>query len=654
MANISTDFLRFNAYSIKDLITRKLSEDSKFTDQIYEGSNLAILIDIVSYMFQCLTYSLNTAASESMFSDTQVYENINRLVKFIGYNPSGIIPASARFYFDNTYKSSSGVVVGGKYRQKLILKYSAIDTGKTDNNGDNVYYSLMTQRDVTDDKSYELKMQNGRWKYYKTTNIASGTPFETFTLNGLGSYVNDNNFVANGGIDVYIERRNSTNGSYSIVQYSKTLDELFVNTNPSNNEKYAEIFKSDKKVYSLRLNENKIFEIKFGDGIVAESLVSGDIVHIFYFDTNGLDGGLTLDEYSGNATLKHSPDFFGISEYLYYKIFMQSAIEKSITSDSKEMVDLGYPELKLLNNSTSPMAEENVEDIRQNAPNWFKTGNRLITREDFVYYIKNKHNDEVIDCICQNNFEYISTFFKWLYTIGIKKHNSATYYLNQNSLIRKDYTYADPADNNNIYIWTKLNLINISNVRADYIEDLQQTKALTIEPIFLQPIDVNFAICAAPEEKALSYLKSDTFDEENETYIEITLNNDSIYINSVVQTEVESIINNFFTQTNLTLGTKLNYNTLVSAILSIGGVDRVRTIYSPKGSDINSSDTRVFEGLCFATWSSGYIDVGDDLDVSNSSRQLEVFQFPALYTKSLTNKIKVIKKSINNSTRVQY
>jgi hypothetical protein len=66
----NTDYLRFSAYSIKDLITRKLTADSKFTDQVYEGSNLAILIDMVSYMYQCLMYNLNNAAAESMFSDT--------------------------------------------------------------------------------------------------------------------------------------------------------------------------------------------------------------------------------------------------------------------------------------------------------------------------------------------------------------------------------------------------------------------------------------------------------------------------------------------------------------------------------------------------------------------------------------------------------
>jgi hypothetical protein len=51
MASNSTDYLRFSAYSLKELITRKLASETKFTDQVYEGSNLAVLIDIVCYMY---------------------------------------------------------------------------------------------------------------------------------------------------------------------------------------------------------------------------------------------------------------------------------------------------------------------------------------------------------------------------------------------------------------------------------------------------------------------------------------------------------------------------------------------------------------------------------------------------------------------------
>jgi len=51
MASDNKDFLRFSAYSFKDLITRKLSEDSKYTDAIFEGSNIACLIDLCAYLF---------------------------------------------------------------------------------------------------------------------------------------------------------------------------------------------------------------------------------------------------------------------------------------------------------------------------------------------------------------------------------------------------------------------------------------------------------------------------------------------------------------------------------------------------------------------------------------------------------------------------
>jgi len=67
---------------------------------VYEGSNLAILIDIVSYMYQCLIYNLNASAAESMFSDTQLYENISRLCTFIGYHPMGYKPATLRIQVD--------------------------------------------------------------------------------------------------------------------------------------------------------------------------------------------------------------------------------------------------------------------------------------------------------------------------------------------------------------------------------------------------------------------------------------------------------------------------------------------------------------------------------------------------------------------------
>lgn len=180
MATEKTDFLRFNAYSMKELITRKMSEDSKFTDQIYEGSNLAILIDLVSYMYQCLVYQLNNAASESMFSDTQIYENISRLVKMIGYSPKGYTPATMKM---NIYRDDTTEPV-------TLLKYSRLDTGLTDSQGKTIYFSIPGTDSTGHSGTINLEsettrtvgMVNGEWKLYPQVLVASGTEFETFTL----------------------------------------------------------------------------------------------------------------------------------------------------------------------------------------------------------------------------------------------------------------------------------------------------------------------------------------------------------------------------------------------------------------------------------------------------------------------------------------
>lgn len=186
-----TDFLRFSAWSLKNLITQKLSEDSKFTDQIYEGSNLAILIDLVSYMYQCLVYQLNNAAAESMFSDTRIFSNINRLVNLIGYNPKGCTPSSFQAVVYKTDQTE-----GGTLRGRTIPQFSALDTGKSDGNGRKIYFSTYETKTFDSDEQGYIGLYNGMWHLYPTIFSASGIEREKFVLDGIASDSSDNKFVA--------------------------------------------------------------------------------------------------------------------------------------------------------------------------------------------------------------------------------------------------------------------------------------------------------------------------------------------------------------------------------------------------------------------------------------------------------------------------
>ena len=91
-------YINFDALSLKDFIIQRLNENSKFTDQNYEGSNISSFIDIIAYSYHVLLFYLNQTASESMFSQATLYENINKIVNLIGYKPTGkqtsLVPVS--------------------------------------------------------------------------------------------------------------------------------------------------------------------------------------------------------------------------------------------------------------------------------------------------------------------------------------------------------------------------------------------------------------------------------------------------------------------------------------------------------------------------------------------------------------------------------
>ena len=67
-----------------------------------------------------------------------------------------------------------------------------------------------------------------------------------------------------------------------------------------------------------------------------------------------------------------------------------------------ESSDINIKITKLINTtqSTVAQAEEDVDDIRETAPDYYKLGNRLITKDDFEYYVKNRYKNNIIDVKC--------------------------------------------------------------------------------------------------------------------------------------------------------------------------------------------------------------------------------------------------------------
>jgi hypothetical protein len=83
-------YAAFDATNLKTLMQQRLSENGTFTDQVFEGSNFNNLLDVVAYMYNVLLFYLNQTSNESLFSSSQIYENMNKIVKLLNYKPQGI------------------------------------------------------------------------------------------------------------------------------------------------------------------------------------------------------------------------------------------------------------------------------------------------------------------------------------------------------------------------------------------------------------------------------------------------------------------------------------------------------------------------------------------------------------------------------------
>ena len=158
MADLNnTDYLKYDATSMQQLLRRKLTEKGYYTDQMYPGSDIKMVMDIFSWTFGCLTYMLNNSAAESMFDSAVVYEHLNKLVKILSYKPRGYITSNSKFSLTVNEKDD-GSLYSGVLR---IPRFTSLLIGGSDDYGYPIRYTFL--------EDYEINVDNGVIKNLSTS-----------------------------------------------------------------------------------------------------------------------------------------------------------------------------------------------------------------------------------------------------------------------------------------------------------------------------------------------------------------------------------------------------------------------------------------------------------------------------------------------------
>jgi hypothetical protein len=652
MADFNQDYLKWDANSLKRVITRKLSENPLFTDQIFEDSNLTTLIDVFSYAYDLLTYYANHGASEAMFNDSQLYENLNRIVKMLGYNPFGHVSSQVDCTFFSEGNSDDVV----NFSQVVLPKYTTVDTNIVDPNGNPVFYSMTGQRFLSPNAEGVIEsvttdttlFTNGQWKLYDTTFTSEGIPFESFVMDLITLETEtDVRYISHPNIDVYVKRANATNNTFDYIQYQPISQGTLFGDQTN-------IFGPNDDVFELRINENKQYTITFGDGVHGSRLRQGDELFIVFLEGNGASANIGAGYLSSSNSL--SIQIAGMTDALFADILdisVQDLVDLRNNINPQAPATGASVYVSNINASTTYSGLETVDEIRGTAPTWFRMGDRLITAQDYEQYVETVFKSDVVDTHVMNNWEYLSDFLEWL-----DRNDTLTIDIRE-----REFPFADSCDFNNVYIWTKFKGASVS---SNIIENnLLPRKCLTAEPLVLTALDTSF----------VPTLINNNYDINNwdpfvENFIEVKKDKNSFITIEKVRDKVINAINEFFNPDFNKIGQNVDLRELQNTILSIDGVDTVRTGYRPVKRDNNGDvitdsggnpvyaqceDTQYFDGLSFATWTATLVR-GRDLNIINGNIKLRNFQFPKLLDAQFLNldeRVKVVFEAFG-SPSVEY
>ena len=580
-------YVAFDAMSLRQLIVDRLNEQKVFTDQNFLGSNLASVIDIVAYSYNTLIYYLNKTSSESMFSEAQLYENINRIVKLIDYSPIGFQTSTLSF------NCSAENLPQGLH---TIPRYSYIFVNNIPFSFNEDITFIKTVADTTEslnEIAQQRLLYQGFYQEYPVY-TAAGEDNEIVILNPGTDIVDHFN------IDVYVKPKLTNKWEV----YTKTPN-LFLES-------------SSEKKYEIRLNSNKRYEIKFGNDINGVKLQTGDQVAIYYLVSQGQAG-----EIGPNALTPKKDKLIRYNTVLLNQIIEDVFKDQFRYLTAAEITGLIFENIV---SSTPVKLAEEAEDIRKTAPANYRSQYRLVTTNDYEVFVKTNFTNLLVDVKCVNNWDYISGYLKYFYDIGINEPSKT-----ERALFNQ-VQYADSCNFNNVYL---LVVPRSASLNFDYVVPAQKelinssiltSKMATTETVFIDPIYKAISIGISS-----STLTIDPIADEDICRLEVIKRTSSRRDNQSITNDIVNIFTQYFSRDNIKLGQTIDSRSLTQQILDVDGAE---TFFTTRTDD---QSVRI-EGLSLFIWNPIYTD--NDKNATTNNIPLKYFEYPFFNNlSSLSNKI---------------
>ena len=587
-------YAAFDAKSLKELIQTRLNQGGIYTDQNFEGSNMSSIIDVIAYSYHLLLFYLNQTSAESMFTDTSIYENMNRIVKLIDYKPKGYqtsllsfdLTVSSLLPIDAyTIKRYSYIVAGGNY-------YSFTE--------DSTFNKTVVGDQALTNFSSENILREGQYFEYPEV-FALGEDFEKVILAVKSEDENFDINIDSQSIDIYIRDADT-----KIITHFEETTNLFLEG-------------PDSKAYEKRLNENGLYEFKFGNGVFGKKLNENDSILIYYIQSSGEAGVISPGVLDGNKlNLFTTPQFEEISNDIFNTSF------NFVTLD--EIQNLNFSNSL---QSTAPVVKEDIESIRNNASKNFQLQNRIITLQDYNDFLQTNFSQILKSFSVVNNNQYVDSYLNYFLNIGLNKPND------DSRVLFNQVNFNSINQANNIYLFLVSKFSNVdANDNLSYVSTSQKTSIINsfqeqqqanINVVPVDPVYTSFSLGVRLGDNEII-----TKDIKDESFLVIKRN---VLSNSSIEATKERINNIFINYfENLNLGDLISLKELSNQIFDIGGIEEIKSRRIKNNITSNEID-----GLSLLVFNPIYPD--NDINILTNDLKLPFFKYPYLSGKSILSNI---------------
>jgi hypothetical protein len=157
MAEFIPSYLEIDFLTLVDKFREELKDSDVYRDYDFEGSNISILIELMSYVGELTTFFTNKIAKNVYLETADVYEAANRLARQVGYEPKGVRSARATVSVAVTGTNPGDIV--------RVLPWKQVNSGRTDDEGNSILFATTASVEVTasgPSVTFALPLRQGR------------------------------------------------------------------------------------------------------------------------------------------------------------------------------------------------------------------------------------------------------------------------------------------------------------------------------------------------------------------------------------------------------------------------------------------------------------------------------------------------------------